>query len=182
MDVDFLLAVGGYGQVLGGRQRRHFYEFGYAAHYQRVGLYYRGAAVVDEVAKAVAGVFVFAGGYGDAGGAADEAVAFVVVGVHRLFEPEDVVALRLAGELNRLVVAVGAVGVHKQLDIRPYRLAHRADALYVFVDGRAAYLHLYGARTHLNGGFHFGGEVRKPLALFVVAARYVHGDAVGVRP
>ena len=179
MDVDFLLAVRRYRQVLGGRQRRHFHELGYAAHNQRVRLYYRRASVVDEVAKAVARVFVLARGYRYAGGAADEPMPLIVVGVHRLFEPEHVVALRLARKLNRLIVAIGAVGVHKQLDVGAYRLAHNADALHVFVDWRAAYLHLYRARAHLNGGFHFGGEVAKPLALFVVAARYVHRDAVG---
>ena len=178
VDVDLLLAVRRDGQIVRRRHRRHFHELGYAAHNQRVRLDDCGAAIVNQVAEAVACVLVLARRYWDRCGAADEAMSLVVVRVHRLLEPEDIVLLRLARQLNRLIVAVRAVGIHQQLDIWADRLAHGSDSLHILVDRRAANLHLHGVGTHLHGRLHLGGELVQPLALFVVAARDIDGDAV----
>ena len=95
MDVDVLRAMRRDVEVMRLRQRRDLHELGDAAEDLRVRVQDRRAVVADQVAEAVAGVFVLAGRDRDAGRLRQLAVAVVVVGRHRLLEPEHVVFLDL---------------------------------------------------------------------------------------
>ena len=106
-------------------------------------------------------------------------MAFVVVRVHWLFEPEYIVGFHFTGDLLRLEVSVGAVGVHHELGVGAYGLPDDPHALHVLVDWRATDLHLHSARSEADGGHHLLGQLAQALALFVVATGDVNGHFVG---
>ena len=110
---------------------------------------------------------------------ADQSVTLIVVRIHGFLEPEHVVWLHLSRDLLSLVVTVGAVGIYHHPDVRPDRLAHHSDALHVFVDRRAADLHLHRPRAHLNRYAHLFRKLTEALAFLIVPTRDVHGHPIG---
>jgi len=52
----------------------------------------------------------------------------VILGADRLLEPQDIVLLQHAAELDRVGHREAVVGIDRELHIGPDRLAHRADA------------------------------------------------------
>ena len=105
---------------------------------------------------------------------ADEPVSLVVVWIHRLLEPVDVVRLDLARQLDRLVVAVGAVGVDHDLHVGADGLADNAHPLHVLVYGRSPHLHLDRSRAEGHRPLHLGRQLLEALALLVVTAGDVY--------
>ena len=100
MHVNVLRAVRSDIEVVGLRQCRHFHEFGDAAENLGIGVEDCRRFLVDEVAETVAGIFVLAGGDGDRRLLRQLAVAGIIVGLHRLFEPVDVIGFDQLGELH----------------------------------------------------------------------------------
>ena len=81
-------------------------------------------------------------------------------------------------ELDRLVVAIRAVGIDHQLHVRADRLARDAYARHILGDRHAADLHLHRLGTHAHVVFHLAREFAQPLALLVVAAGDVGRHAI----
>jgi hypothetical protein len=124
-------AMGGNLEVVGGGEGGDAQPFGdpRAARDVRLEAVHRtGLEHAPEVGQVVA---VLAGG--DVGGAlvADLAQARQVIGGDRLLEPGDAHARELPSEPDRLLAAVGAVGVDVQLDLVAQRPAHARDPLQV---------------------------------------------------
>ena len=63
----------------------------------------------------------------------DLQVAFYILRVHRLLEPDQVVLLQASTYADRAGGVVRLVGIDHQLDVRPDRLAQRGDPLHVLV-------------------------------------------------
>jgi hypothetical protein len=106
--------------------------------------------VRDEVAKAIAGVLVFAGRDRDRGVGGEPGVPFVIVRGDRFLEPVDVVLFDPLRELNGLLEAIGAVGIHHDLYLGPNRLANRLHPLGVLGERHRANLHFHRAGAQLD--------------------------------
>ena len=81
-------------------------------------------------------------------------------------------------ELDRLVVAVCAIGIDHQLHIRPHRLARDAHPRHVLGDRHRADLHLHRLGAHAHIVFHLACEFAQSLALLVVAAGDIGRHAI----
>ena len=101
--MDVLRAVGCHVQVMGLSERRHLHPLRDATEHLGVGIQNRGRVVLDQVAEAIAGVLVLAGGDRNRGLLCEFAGSLVVVWGDRLLEPEDVEFFDTCGELNCLV-------------------------------------------------------------------------------
>ena len=124
-----------------------------AAHAQEIDHHDVDGAVLQQVAEGHDAVVVLAGGdrrgerVGDAGQA-----GIVVVG-GRVLQPEEVIRLDAAPDLDGLVHAPELVDVAHQVDVRPDGLAHDAHALDRRGHRRLApALHLHLAEAHARAG------------------------------
>ncbi len=71
----------------------------------------------------------------------------MVLGTDRLLEPQDVVLLQQAAELDGVGHREAVVGVDRELHVRPDRLAHRTDSFGIELEIAQTDLHLDGAEA-----------------------------------
>ena len=101
----------------------------------------------DDVAKAPAREIVLAARHRHVERAGHLDIAVMVLRADRLLEPQDVVLLQHAAELDGVGHREAVVGVDRELDVGPDRLAHGADALGIELQVTQADLHLDGAKA-----------------------------------
>src|SRR5262249_5226969 len=131
-------------------------------------------AVLEEMAEGDDAVVVLAGGDRRRQRVGDAGHAGIIVVSGRVFEPEEMIGLDAAPDLDRLIHAPELVDVAHEIDVRSDRLAHHAHALdRGGHGGLTPALHLHLAEPH----------VAKPRAGLgeIVDRMRAHQGSAGVR-
>ena len=105
-------------------------------------------------------------------------MTFVIIRIDRFLEPEHVVRLHLAGDLDSLVVTIGAVSVHHDFNVWTHRFSHHPDPFHIFVNRRAADLHFDRVCAHLDALLHLLRQLLQALAFLIVTSSDVHRHLV----
>ena len=164
-------------------QRRDLAALREAAGGAQVGLHDVHRLAGDDVAKAPARELVLAAGHRHVERARHLDIAVVILRADRLLEPEHVVLLQHAAELDGVGHGEAVVGVDRELDVGADGLAHRADAASVELEVAQPDLHLDRPEAGVLEFQRFlDGLLDQPVHVDEVEAGRVGDDLAAIGP